>query len=114
MSAFQKRETKREVTILGQGYSVDFGKDATVLIFKKVQEELEKIGEKDRGNLGRTERFHEMQSEEKAVLKSAIGKILDCPYGVQGIFQGDDTIILHRDISVYYTHSEPTRPLYIS
>ncbi|MDD4843783.1 MAG: hypothetical protein PHU31_05570 [Anaerotignum sp.] len=101
MSAFQKRETKREVIILGQGYLVDFGKDAIALIFKRVQEELEKIAEKDRGNLGQTERFHEMQNEEKVVLKRAIGEVVDCPHGVQEIFQGDDTIVLHRDIYTY-------------
>ncbi len=101
MSVFQKRETKREVIILGEGYCVDFGKDAIALIFKRVQEELEKIGEKDRGNLGQTKRFHEMQNEEKAVLKRAIGEILDCPAKVQGIFQGEDTLVLHRDIYTY-------------
>lgn len=101
MSSFLRRETKRQVHILGQGYTVDFGRDAIALIFKKVHGEFEQIKKKDRGDLGQAECFHEMQNEEKAVLKRAIGEILDCSEGVHNIFQGEDTIVLHRDIYTY-------------
>ncbi len=101
MSTFLKRETKREIHILGQGYTVDFGGDAVALIFKRVQGELEQIEKRDRGDLGQLQCFIEMQTEEKAVLKRAIDEILDCLDGDHDILQGEDTIVLHRDIYTY-------------
>lgn len=101
MSTFLKRETKREISILGQNYTVDFGRDHLAFIFKSVQVALEKIEKKDPGDLDQEECFNEMQDEEKAVLKRAIEEILDCPKEVNSIFKGEDTIVLHRDIYTY-------------
>lgn len=101
MSTFQKRETKREVSILGQWYTVDFGKDTTAFILKRVQEELAVIEKKDRGDFGQAEHFIEMANEEKAALKRAIEEILDSPKEAQVIFQEDDSIVLHRDIYTF-------------
>ena len=101
MRTFQKRETKREVKILGQGYTVDFGRDTIALILRRVREELEKIEEKDRVDLGQADRFLEIMEEEKAVLKAAIGEILDLPEQVDAIFVDDDTAVLHRDVYTF-------------
>jgi hypothetical protein len=101
MSTFLKRETKREISILGQKYTVDFGRDHLAFIFKRVQVELGQIEKKDRGNLGQEECFYEMQNEEKVVLKRAIEEILDCQKEKVFIFKKDDTIVFHRDIYTY-------------
>ena len=101
MNTFIKRETKREIHILGQGYNVDFGRDIIPFVFKRVQGELEQIEKKGRGNLGQLQCFIELQKEEKAVLKRAIDEILDCLDGDHAILQDEDTIVLHRDIYTY-------------
>lgn len=101
MDTFLKRETKREIFILGQKYTVDFGRDHLAFIFKRVQVELGQIEKKDRGDLGQEACLYEMQNEEKAVLKGAIEEILDCSNEELSIFEDDDTIVLHRDIYTY-------------
>ncbi|MDD3394811.1 MAG: hypothetical protein EOM28_00950 [Clostridia bacterium] len=101
MSTFLKRETSREICILGQWYTVDFGRDATAFILRRVHEELKAIEKKDRGDFEQAERFVEMANEEKATLKRAIEEILDCPNEAAAIFQEDDTIVLHRDIYTF-------------
>ncbi|WP_312060072.1 hypothetical protein [Anaerotignum sp.] len=101
MGTFLKRETKREIFILGHKYTVDFGRDHLAFIFKRVQVELGQIEKKDRGDLGQEVCFYEMQNEEKAVLKGAIEEILDCSNEELSIFEDEDTIVLHRDIYTY-------------
>lgn len=101
MGTFLKRETKREISILGQKYTVDFGRDHLAFIFKRVQVELGQIEKKDRGDLGQEACFYEMQNEEKAVLKGAIEEILDCSNEELSIFEDEDTIVLHRDVYTY-------------
>lgn len=101
MSIFVKRKTKREISVLGQKYTVDFGRDHLAFIFKRVQVALGQIEKKDRGDLDQDECFCEIQNEEKAVLKGAIKEILDCQEEEFLIFQEDDTIVLHRDIYTY-------------
>lgn len=101
MSTFIKRETRREIHILGQSYTVDFGRDAIALIFRRVQGELEQIEKKYSDHLGQPQPFIEMQLQEKAVLKRAIEEILGCLDENNTFLQGEDTIVLHRDIYTY-------------
>lgn len=101
MATFQKRETVKEIKILEQWYSVDFGKDSIALVLRRVQEELENIEEKERGSLGQAECFADMMKEEKTLLKKAIGEILGDPEGVSHIFAADDTVVMHRDVYTF-------------
>ncbi|WP_352400932.1 hypothetical protein [Anaerotignum sp.] len=101
MSTFQKRETMRELRILGKWYSVDFGKDSIALTLRRVQEKLEEIEKKERGSLGQAQLFTQMMEEEKALLKEAIGEILGDGQDISHIFETDDTAVMHRDVYTF-------------
>ncbi len=100
MSTFQKRVTTREVNFCGKGYTVDFGKDETAVVFQRVQEGLTRMQEKNRDGFTASEKLLCVQQEEKALLKKAIGEILCCA-DEAGFSVEKDSLILYRDMYAY-------------
>jgi len=104
MSVFQKKKTTRSVSILGKTYTVDFGRDRLVGVFKEVQDGLEAMMVED-GEVQSTGKMQlqNMQEEEKKLLRNAIEKILDFASGEEPIFLHEESLLLYRELYAYLT-----------
>ncbi|WMI81946.1 hypothetical protein [Anaerotignum sp. MB30-C6] len=89
MNRFIKRNTVRELEILGNTYNVDFGNDEIPFIFQKVADESRNIaGEDDKTIL----------ENQKEIFKLAINIIIGNANASEQIFKYDNSAVLHSDV----------------
>ena len=89
MSRFVKRNTVRELEILGNTYNVDFGKDEIPFIFQTVADNSAKIEGKD---------HKVVLDKQKAIFKKAICDIIGDATAANHIFKDDNSAVLHSDV----------------
>ncbi|HBF65534.1 MAG TPA: hypothetical protein DDW34_07040 [Clostridium sp.] len=94
MNRFEKRNTVREIEILGNTYQVDFGRDETPLIFQEVAKESNAVATRGNDSVA-------ILSEQKAIFKNAICDIVGDPYAADQIFKADNTVVLHSDVYTF-------------
>ncbi|WMI81846.1 hypothetical protein [Anaerotignum sp. MB30-C6] len=101
MNRFQKRQTVREVEILGNTYEVDFGRDEILLILQRQQDATIQADAKERGDLSSEDKLKERMKEQKEIYKIAINDILGVPTASGQIFAEDNTSIFHADVFAF-------------
>ncbi len=101
MNRFQKRQTVREVEILGNTYEVDFGRDEILLILQRQQDATIQADAKDRGDLSAEDKLRERIQEQKEIFEIAINDILGVPTASEQIFAEDNTSIFHADVFTF-------------
>lgn len=89
MNRFVKRNTARELEILGSTYNVDFGKDEIPFIFQTVADNSAKIEDKEPKDI---------LNKQKAIFKEAICEIIGNPDASRRIFEKDNSAVLHADV----------------